>query len=201
MLLAPLLAARRPLESGELEGIVRRVRYNCAMSLDGYIADADDGFDWIDIDPEIDFVDLSAQFDTYLIGRRTFEVVGQPRLPGAAKAQFYVFSQSLRQRDHGNVCIVGEDWANRVRSLRRMEGKDIWLFGGGELFGSLCNEGLVDTVEVAVMPIILGRGVPLVSGLSRHVKLILMDQRVYQKTGTVVLKYEVVLGPGCREGQ
>ena len=176
---------------------MRRVRYNCAMSLDGYIADADDGFDWIDIDPDIDFVELSAQFDTYLIGRRTFEVVGEPELPAAAKAQFYVFSESLRQRDYENVCIVGEDGAELVRSLRRKEGKDIWLFGGGELFGSLCNEGLVDTVEVAVMPIILGRGVPFVSGLSRQVKLILRDQRVYEKTGTVVLEYEVVQGPGC----
>ena len=180
---------------------MRRVRYNCAMSLDGYIADADDGFDWIDVDPEIDFAELSAQFDTYLIGRRTFEVVGEPKLPAAADSKFYVFSESLRQRDHANVCIVGEDWAELVRSLRRMEGKDIWLFGGGGLFGSLCNEGLVDTVELSVMPIILGRGVPLVSGLSSHVKLILMDQRVYQKTGTVVLKYEVVQGPGCQEGQ
>ncbi len=176
---------------------MRRVRYNCAMSLDGYIADVDDGFDWIDIDPDIDFVELSAQFDTYLIGRRTFEVVGEPELPAAANSQFYVFSESLRQRDHENVCIVGEDWAELVRSLRRKDGKDIWLFGGGALFGNLCNEGLVDTVEVAVMPIILGRGVPFVSGLSRQVKLILRDQRVYEKTGTVVLEYEVVQGPGC----
>ena len=69
------------------------------MSLDGFIADANDGFDWIMIDPDIDFEELSSQFDTYLIGRRTFEVVGAvtPQRPGD---RHYVFSNSLKQSDN-----------------------------------------------------------------------------------------------------
>ena len=160
------------------------------MSLDGFIADADDGFDWIMIDPDIDFEELSSQFDTYLIGRKTFEVVG-----GAATQRpgdrHYVFSNSLKQGEHKDVRIIGEDWLEAVHALRAESGKDIWLFGGGHLFGSLCNEGLVDTVEVSVIPVLLGGGVPLVTGLSRQVKLILKEQKVYEKTGTVLLSYEV----------
>lgn len=170
---------------------MRRIRYNCAMSLDGYIADVDDGFDWIDMDPDIDFAELSAQFDTFLIGRRTFEVVGRPELPASQGAKLFVFSGRLQQEDHADVQIVGDDWPDQVRSLRRQEGKDIWLFGGGELFGSMCNEGLVDTVEVTVMPIILGNGIQFVRGLSKQVRLRLMEQKVYHKTGTVVLVYRV----------
>ena len=89
------------------------------------------------------------------------------------------------------MSIIGENWLEAVRALRAESGKDIWLFGGGRLFGSLCNEGLVDTVEVSVIPVLLGGGVPLVTGLSRQVNLILKEQKVYQKTGTVLLSYEV----------
>ena len=170
---------------------MRRVRYNCAMSLDGFIADANDGFDWIVIDPDIDFEELSAQFDTYLMGRRTFEVTGSQGSPEAAGIRNYVFSRNLRQCDYQNVKIIGEDWKEVVRSIRAEPGKDIWLFGGGRLFGSLCQEGLVDTVEVAIIPILLGDGIPFVAGLSKRVELRLKGQRVLEKTGTVILEYEV----------
>ena len=169
---------------------MRRVRYNCAMSLGGYIADANDGFDWILMDPDIDFEELSSQFDTYIMGRRTFEVVGgvTPTRPGDRQ---YIFSNRLKQSEHSNLQIVGENWSEVVRSLLSEQGKDIWLFGGGRLFGSLCNEGLVNTVEVSILPVLLGGGVPLVAGLSSHVKLILKEQQTFEKTGTVLLVYEV----------
>jgi len=169
---------------------MRKIRYNCAMSLDGFIADANDGFDWIMIDPDIDFEELSSQFDTYLIGRRTFEVVGGGT-PQWAGNRYYIFSNSLNHGEHKDVPVVGEEWVETVRALRSEPGKDIWLFGGGRLFGSLCNEGLVDTVEVSVIPILLGGGVPLVTGLSSQVKLILREHKVYEKTGTALLSYDV----------
>ena len=170
---------------------MRRVRYNCAMSLDGYIADANDGFDWIVVDPDIDFNELSAQFDTYLMGSRTFEVAGGQGPPAAPGVRNYVFSKSMCQGEYENIRVIGEDWQEVVRSLREEPGKDIWLFGGGRLFGSLCNEGLVDTVEVAILPVLLGGGVPFVAELSRQVELRLRGQKTYQITGTVVLEYEV----------
>ena len=78
-----------------------------------------------------------------------------------------------------------------VRSLREEPGGDIWLFGGGELFRSLCEEGLVDTVEVSIVPILLGGGIPLIPELSKRIGLTLTGQRVFEKTGTVSLVYEV----------
>lgn len=160
------------------------------MSLDGYIADSDDGFDWIDIDPDIDFEELSLQFDTYLMGRRTFEVVGG-EAPSSNEIRNYVFSNTLKQCDHGNLRIISEDWEQAVRDLRADPGKDIWLFGGGLLFGSLCNEGLVDTLEVSVVPVLLGGGIPLVAGLSSRVNLILRGHKVFEKTGTALLVYDI----------
>ncbi|MXY93847.1 MAG: dihydrofolate reductase [Caldilineaceae bacterium SB0670_bin_27] len=169
---------------------MRKVRYNCAMSLDGYIADSDDGFDWIAIDPDIDFEELSSQFDTYLMGRRTFEAAGRQG-PPSSEVRNYVFSNTLKQSDHEDLRIISADWEQAVRDLRAEPGKDIWLFGGGVLFGNLCNEGLVDTLEVSVLPILLGGGVPLVAGLSRQADLILKEHKVFEKTGTALLVYDI----------
>ena len=52
---------------------MRRIRYAVAMSLDGFIAGPNGEADWIGIDPEIDFAAIWAQFDTGLMGRRTYE--------------------------------------------------------------------------------------------------------------------------------
>ena len=170
---------------------MRRIRYNCAMSLDGYIAGPSDEFDWIVIDPDIDFEELFGQFDTFLLGRRTFEVTGGPAASAQSGSRTFVFSRTLSQDDHEHVTIVGDDWREVVRSLREERGKDIWLFGGGALFRNLCEEGLVDTVEVSIVPVMLGAGVPLVADLSTRVELILTEQRIYETTGTVSLVYEV----------
>jgi dihydrofolate reductase len=85
-----------------------------------------------------------------------------------------------------------------VAGLRVEKSKrDIWLFGGGTLFRSLLEAGLVDTVEVAVIPVLLGEGVPLLPPTAKQVSLKLTGHRVY-KTGIVLLEY-AVSNPGVYE--
>src|SRR5262245_33823459 len=131
---------------------VRRVRYQVATSLDGYIAGPKGEADWIIMDPDIDFRALYAQFDTVLIGRRTFERMARgKKKPGAMPGmKTLVFSRTLRQRDYPKVTIIGENAEETVAALRAESGKDIWLFGGGSLFRSLLDAGQVDTVEVEI---------------------------------------------------
>src|SRR5215469_11118810 len=140
---------------------MRRIRYAVATSLDGYIAGPKGEADWIIMDPDIDFRALYDQFDTALIGRRTFEGMARgKKKPGAMPGmKTFVFSHTLRQRDYPKVTIVSEDAEETVTALRAESGKDIWLFGGGLLFRSLLVAGLVDTVEIAVMPVLLGGGI------------------------------------------
>ena len=102
------------------------------------------------------------KFDTQLIGRRTFEFAVQTRGETAFTAftgvTSIVFSRTLKQQDHPYVTIVPELNADWVRDLKAQSGKDIWLFGGGSLFRSFFDSGLVDGIEVAVIPMLLGPG-------------------------------------------
>jgi dihydrofolate reductase len=167
-----------------------RIRYAVAMSLDGYIAGSKGEADWIIMDPEIDFRAIFAQFDTFLMGRRTFEAMGGAGGPATVGGKTFVFSRNLRPRDHPDVTILAEVSPATVEPIRAQATKDIWLFGGGLLFRSFLDAGLVDTVEVAVIPVLLGGGLPLLPNPAHHAALALTGHRVYQ-TGIVSLEYAV----------
>jgi len=173
---------------------MRRVRYQVAASLDGYIAGPKGEADWIPMDPEIDFAALFDQFDTLVMGRRTYE--GLTGTGGGSGGPFsgkriVVVSRTLKPADHPEVQVVSDRLAETVAALRKGKGKDIWLFGGGDLFRSLLDLGLVDTVEVAVLPVLLGGGITLLPSPAPRAKLRLTGHRVYEKTGTVLLEYAV----------
>lgn len=171
---------------------MRRARFSVAMSLDGYIAGPDGESDWIVIDPEIDFGALMGAFDTILLGRKTYEATRQQGGGGGMPGmQVYVFSRTLRQEDCPGVTVSATP-AETLAALKAQPGKDIWLFGGGLLFRSLLELGLVDTVEVAIIPVLLGGGLPLLPSPAQSAKLELVKHRVYEKTGTVSLEYAVV---------
>ena len=123
---------------------MRRVRYQVAASLDGYIAGPNGEYDWIPMDAK-----------------------------------------------HKKV-TVKTDPAAHVRELKAKPGKDIWLFGGGALFRSLLTAGVVDTVEPAVCPILLGGGIPLLPTPAAQAKLSLTRHKAYQASGIVLLEYAVV---------
>lgn len=168
---------------------MRRVRFSVAMSLDGYIAGPSGESDWIVMDPDIDFGALMSSFDTMLVGRGTYEATLQQRGGGGMPGmQVYVFSRTLRQQDCPGV-TVSADPAATVADLKAAPGKDIWLFGGGSLFSSLLNVGLVDSVELAVIPVLLGGGVPVFPDPASTARLKLTGHRIYKKTGTVALEY------------
>ena len=145
------------------------------------------------MDPDIDFKALFGQFDTMLMGRKTFEAMATQRGAGMPGMKVIVFSKTLRQNDYPKVTIVGENPAKTVGELKaQKKGKDIWLFGGGALFRTFLDLGLVDTVEPAVIPVLLGGGIPLLPAPAARAKLKLTGHKLYQKTGIVLLEYAVV---------
>jgi dihydrofolate reductase len=177
---------------------IRRVRYQVAMSLDGFIAGPNGEADWIVMDPELDFEAIYRQFDTMLMGRRTFERMkaagGGGSTPGM---QVFVFSRTLKQEDYPDVTIVDHP-DEFMAEIRSKSGKDVWLWGGGSLFRSLAELEAVDTVEVAVIPVLLGEGVPLLPAPAKRVTLQLSGQKLYAKTGIISLQYAIQYGHGSK---
>ena len=112
---------------------------------------------------------------------------GNALIPGM---KTFVFSRTLLQSDHPEVTVIGENSETVSAELRASSGKDIWLFGGGSLFRSLTQAGLVDAVEVAIIPVLLGGGIPLLPTSVKRTKLTLTAHRIY-KTGIVSLEYAV----------
>jgi dihydrofolate reductase len=166
---------------------MRKIRYQVACSLDGYIAGPNGEYDWIVMDPDIDFGALFAEFDTLFMGRRTFEGL-EGGFPGM---KVVVFSRTLRRENHPEVTIVTDRVAERIEEIRAESGKDIWLFGGGELFRSLLEIGCVDTVEPAVMPILLGGGRPLLPSPAVRRSLTFTGSRLYEKSGIMLIRYAI----------
>ena len=102
-----------------------------------------------------------------------------------------VFSRTLRAVDYPAISIVNSDPADSVRSLKEKPGKDIWWYGGGQLFRSLLEAGMVDTVEPAVVPVLLGDGIPMLPSPATRTTLSLSGHRLYPKSGIVLLEYTV----------
>jgi len=142
---------------------MRRLRYNCAASLDGFIADPDGGYGWIVEDASIDFGALFAEFDCFVMGRKTWEVMqAQGDANPLRGKRVIVASRTLDAAAHPEVTVVRDGVATHVAALKAEAGeRDIWLFGGGELASQLLEAGVVDRLEVAVMPVLLTRGIPL----------------------------------------
>jgi dihydrofolate reductase len=170
---------------------MRRIRYSVAASLDGFIAGPNGEYDWIAEDPTIDFAAMVSGFDTLLMGRKTYDLTAsQPGLLKSMGMKAYVVSTTLRPEDHPEVTIIGAGVAEAVAALRAGPGKDIWLFGGGVLFRTLLDAGLVDTMELAVSPILLSEGVPLLPEGSQC-RLRLTECERLPGSGILMLKYDV----------
>jgi dihydrofolate reductase len=172
---------------------MRSVVFGGANSLDNYFARKDDAVDWlIWSDEAAEFIsEYWKRFDTVLMGRKTYEaalrLAGGTSYPGM---RTYVFSRTLKKKSNDQVEIVSEDAAEFVRKLKKEDGKDICVMGGGLLAKSLFEADLIDEIGFNIHPVLLGSGIPVFHEMPRQIDLELIECRQW-KTGCVLVTYRV----------
>jgi dihydrofolate reductase len=164
---------------------MRNVVLSAGISLDGYIARPDGSLDWLTMDPALDLSVFFTAVDVAIMGRKTYDAFkkGPP-----LNMEMYVFSNSLPGGMRDGAMFLSGSPAPLIQQLKARQGKHIWLAGGGEMALACLKEDLVDQIDLGLMPVLLGDGVPLFpSGFpQRNFKL--AGQRAF-KNGMLTLSY------------
>lgn len=171
---------------------MRKIILQLAVSLDGFIEDAQSQFDWCFVDQDYGMSDFFKRIDSTFMGRKSYELAlaMADQIPaGFPKFKEYVFSNTLTKVKDGVVIVKG-DIKKEIEKIRNEKGEDIWLFGGADLISSLMNLKLVDEVILAIHPVILGGGKPLFKEIKERTWLTLTDHKVYSN-GLVMLTYSI----------
>jgi dihydrofolate reductase len=194
----------------------RRIVMFNRVTTDGFFAGPDGNLDWVVPDNEIDKAGAAAipNFDTILFGRRTYEIFERfwphavddsstaadphdaarrsPEIRAMAvmlnEMTKVVFSKTLKTTTWKNSRLLREVEPGEIEAMKQQPGKDMIVFGSGSLVSQLTDRGLIDEYQFVVCPILLGSGRPLLSGVSKGLRLDLLAAKEYQ-SGNVVLRY------------
>lgn len=177
----------------------RRIITHIAMSADGFIARPDGDVDWLHQHARGEYGTKAfyKTIDTILWGRKTYDwLIAYYRKQGKTpklfdtKVRNYVFSRRPPKR----VLPGAEFVTGRVKAfaqrLRAQPGKHIWMMGGAGLIASFLDAGEIDEFDVHVIPVLIGKGIPLVAPRHREVPLRLLGSRRFPD-GVLRLRYEV----------
>lgn len=170
-----------------------RIVYHVAMSADGYIASADGGVAWLtpfeQSGSDHGFVDFYAGIDGLLFGSRTFEqALTFGPWPFSGKP-CWVFSRRDLAVPEPMVEVTARSPREIFRECESRGLARVWLVGGGILASAFRSERLITDYVLAVVPILLGEGIPLFAEKGKREDLSLIGQQEYP-TGIVLLKYE-----------
>lgn len=147
---------------------MREVVLFIAMSLDGFIADETGGVDWLrGQDPAAEDPDLYTPFiqdvDTVVMGWNTYHQIVTELSPESWVYEgltSYIITHRSVPPAPGRI-FTDRDPREVVETLRRSEGKRIWICGGGALVRQMVEADLIDAYEISVIPVVLGGGVRL----------------------------------------
>lgn len=177
----------------------RKIIVEIAASADGYIARPDGDVEWLNRRPPVDYgIDkFYRTIDTILFGRKTYDwAVAYQKKSGSKKSVFdknvanYIFSRKPPRKHPAEVVFVSEPVRAFVRRLRAKPGKHIWMMGGGELIASFLDAGEIDEFNIKVIPVFIGKGIPLIAPRHRDIPLQLLSTKKFSD-GVVQLHYAV----------
>lgn len=164
---------------------MRKVTWGAAVSLDLYLAGPGEALDWLQWSDDAAAISAASWqgVDTLLMGRKTYEFAarsGGGGDAGASKIRTFIFSRTMTEAPAG-AALVGGDPIAFVRELKRAQGGDIIVMGGGALASALIEGGVVDEIGLNVHPLLLGGGIPFFRPIARRVVLALVEARPIAK--------------------
>ncbi len=177
----------------------RKIIAYLAVSADGFIARPDGDVEWLNRIPDtVDhgYAKFCASVDTILLGRGTYDwaVRYMKKHPGTkvfdTRMPHYVFTRKPPKRALPGVQFTSESAKAVARRLRAARGKNIWMMGGGQLIASFLDAGEIDEFQLHVIPVLIGKGIPLIAPRYRDIELRLIAAKKYAD-GVVGLRYEV----------
>jgi dihydrofolate reductase len=145
----------------------RNIILYIGTSIDGYIANTDGTLEWLEsteVEGDSSYNSLLERIDTVVMGKGTYDVIrGFDMNYPYSDYENYVFSKSVSGSDE-YASFINEDVKNFIKNIKQQPGKDIWLIGGGNLAHEFFKENLIDEFQLAIAPIILGKGISLYNG-------------------------------------
>ena len=180
---------------------MRKVTFGGANSLDNFIAREDGAVDWLMWSDEAAEITKNfwANIDTMIMGRKTWDVAmaGAPKTKKKKRSSnayggitTYVFSRTLEAGEQDGAVIVNSDPGDFVRELKRQDGKEICVMGGGDIARHLFDADVIDEIGFNIHPVLLGSGIPLFHSMKRQIDLELIECRPF-KNGCVYVCYKV----------
>ena len=147
---------------------MRKIILYSAVTIDGLIARPDGRVDWLDDfsnapgDEDYGYADFISSIDTTVMGHATYRISlklgGMPAMAGFTNI---VLTRQKNRAPEDHVTFVSDNIEDVLNDLRRSDGKNIWLLGGGQVNSFLIQKGLIDDMVLTVAPIVLGGGIPL----------------------------------------
>src|SRR5215467_2146477 len=139
--------------------------YYVACSLDGFIATEDGGVAWLEpfqcTGEDHGAAELQASADALLLGSKTYEFAMKFGSWPSPNTPSWVFTGRRLKQLHPSIMLTSESPREVVELLAARGLGRVWLMGGGKLATSFRTEGLISHYILNVMPIILGRGIPV----------------------------------------
>jgi dihydrofolate reductase len=170
-----------------------RTVYYAAVSADGFIATKSGGVEWLEPfnSPELGYESFLATVGGVVLGRATYEqalTFGPWPYPG--RRGLIIASRAIDGLPEGTRAVTPALFGSAFAELRAAAKGDVWVVGGGRA-AALCLElGLIDELELYVVPRLLGEGVPLFASGQRWVELELLETRTFTNQ-LVKLRYRV----------
>ena len=170
-----------------------RVRLYVAASLDGFIADASGGVGWLRPyeTQDVGFDAFLAEIGVIVSGRRTYDQTqGFETWPYPGKRMVVLTHRPLESNPPPGVEAFSGDIGALMDTLKRQSQGDIWLLGGAMVAHDFLERGLVDRIELYIVPVLLGEGIRLFAPIDRMRTLAFSEARSFPN-GIVGLFYDL----------